>query len=429
MIRNETASLANSLWSATSNPAPRCPPLSGDAETEVAVIGGGFTGLSAALHLAEAGTAVTVLEAEQPGWGASGRNGGQVNPGLKEDPDAVEARFGPQMGARMIKMAGGSADLVFALIERHGIDCAATRPGWVQPVHDEAALKTVRSRVEQWRRRGASLRMMSRHETADILGTDSYVAAMIDERGGQLHPLNYALGLAHAAQKSGAILHGDTRAIALERQGVDHLVRCQEGTLRARRVLVCTNGYTDEVAPRLRRSVVPIRSVQIATEPLGGNIRKSILPYGHSASDSRRLLLYFRLDADGRFVMGGRGAYSERGLARQIEALRQVSQQLYPQLRGVPWAHQWGGYVAMTSHHYPILTSPQENVIGALGYNGRGVGMATAMGAILARWASGEPVDSLDYPVTKTRPLPFHFLKKPAVSAAVAWSGLRDSWS
>ncbi|MFC7705523.1 NAD(P)/FAD-dependent oxidoreductase [Plastorhodobacter daqingensis] len=426
MIVNEIAPIANSLWSATANATPPCPPLRGEEETDVAIVGAGFTGLSAALHLAEAGVAATVLEAETPGWGASGRNGGQVNPGLKEDPDAIEARFGPDIGARMVTLAGGAGDLVFSLIRRHGIDCAGVQAGWIQPVHDAAALRVVQARVDQWARRGAPLRMLSRQETAEMLGTDAYIGGMIDPRGGNLHPLNYALGLAEAALAAGAVLHGQSRALRLERTGAGFVLHTAEGRLRARRVLLCTNGYTDDLMPPLRRTVVPVRSVQVATAPLSDNMRRSILPGGHSASDSRRLLLYFRLDPEGRFVMGGRGAYDARGTLRQMQALREVSEELYPQLNGVEWSYAWGGYVAMTADHYPHLHRMAPGVMAGLGYNGRGVAMATAMGKVLADWARGVPEEALDFPVTEPRPIPLHFLRKPAVRATVAWYRLRD---
>lgn len=426
MIAHEEACIANSLWTATANPSPPCPPLAGDEEADVAIVGGGFTGLSAALHCAEAGLSVALVEAETPGWGASGRNGGQVNPGLKEDPDTIEAHFGADMGQRIIRLSGGAADLVFALIERHGIACAGVQPGWVQPVLDRAALATVRARVEQWQRRGQPLRMLSAAETADLLGTDAYIGGMIDERGGNLHPLNYALGLADAALKAGAVLHGDTRATRIETRNGRRIVHCTGGTIAARRVLICTNGYTDGVAPQSARTVVPIRSVQVATAPLSDNVRRSILPQGHSASDSRRLLLYFRLDPEGRFIMGGRGAYSAPGTLHQMQKLREVSARLYPQLDGVDWAFQWGGFVAMTADHYPHLSPVGDNVMSAMGFNGRGVAMATALGKVLADWCAGTPEAELDYPVTPTRPIPFHFLRKPAVAATVAWLRLRD---
>ncbi len=426
VIENEEDYIARSLWTATANAPLDCLPLEGAAETDVAIVGGGFTGLSAALHLAEAGVAVRLLEAETPGWGASGRNGGQVNPGLKEDPDQIEARFGPEMGARMIALSGGAGDFVFRLINRLGIDCDARQPGWLQPVHNEAAMKVVRDRVEQWQRREAPLRLLGRDETAEMLGSDVYLAGMIDERGGNLHPLNYALGLAGAAQKAGAVIHGHSRVTTLARDGGRHVLETGSGRLTARAVLICTNGYSGSLGGKVSRSVVPIRSVQVATEPLGDNLRRSILPGGHSASDSRRLLLYFRLDRDGRFVMGGRGAYTEAGTEKQFAALRRASLALYPQLAEAKWAYQWGGFVAMTADHYPHLVRMGDGMWGALGYNGRGVAMASALGKVLADAARGVPEQELDFPVTEVKPIPFHFLRKPAVAATVAWSRWRD---
>lgn len=426
MIANEDPVIARSLWTDTANPTPPCPPLEGSAETSVAVVGGGFCGLSAALHLAEAGVPVTLLEAETPGWGASGRNGGQINPGLKMDPDAVEARFGPDLGARMVALGGGAADLVFDLIARHGIDCAARRPGWLQPAHDAAGLATVRGRVEQWTRRGAPLQLLDARETADLLGAEGYLGAMLDERGGSLHPLNYALGLATAAQRAGAVLHGHSRVLGLDRDGSAHVLRTARGRLRAERVLLCTNGYTDDLVPALRRTLVPVRSVQVATAPLSDNLRRGILPQGHAASDSRRLLLYFRLDPEGRFVMGGRGDYGAAGTQRQMELLRAAACRLYPQLAQADWVHHWGGHVAMTADHYPHMDEVAPGIMAGVGFNGRGVAMATALGKVLADWASGTAPEALPFPITRPRPIPFHGLRKPAVRATVAWYRLRD---
>ncbi|MFD2741498.1 NAD(P)/FAD-dependent oxidoreductase [Sulfitobacter aestuarii] len=428
MIQNELPSIAKSVWSATSHEPPECPPFTGNQETDVAIIGGGFTGLTAALHLAKSGVCVTLLEAETPGWGASGRNGGQLNPGLKEDPDKVEQHFGPAYGKRAVETSGKAVDLVASLIAEHEIDCSFSRPGWIQPIHDMSAWSTVARRVAQWQRREAPLRMLSETETADLLGTGAYKGAMLDERGGQLHPLNYAIGLAKAAIKHGAKLHAHSRVLGIEKQGASQVLRLNTGQLRARRVLICTNGYTDQVAPQHRRTVVPIRSIQIATDPLTDNLRRSILPHGHSASDSRRLLLYFRLDADGRFLMGGRGDYSESGLKRQFAALHKVTRQIYPQLEDTPFTYHWGGYVAMTADHYPHLASAGDGVMSAMGYNGRGVAMATALGKVLADWASGVREEDLDFPVSKLQPIPFHFMRRPAVAATIAWSRLRDTW-
>lgn len=426
MIENEEQVIANSLWTATANPTPDCPPLRGSVTCDVAIIGAGFTGLSAAVHLAERGQRVVVLETHTPGWGASGRNGGQVNPGLKEDPDMIEARFGPVVGGRMVATSGGAGQFVFDLVQRLGIDCQARQTGWIQPVHNETADATVRQRVAQWTRRGAPLRMLDRDETVALLGTDLYQGAMIDERGGNLHPLNYALGLADAAIRAGAVIHGNSGVTTYEARGADHLLRTGGGEVVARTVLVCTNGYSSGVVPPLDRTVVPIRSVQVATDILPPEMSDRILPFGHSASDSRRLLVYFRKDPAGRFIMGGRGNYSAGPTRHQMQVLRDASVALYPALRNVAWRYAWGGFVAMTADHFPHLNRVAPGVMAAMGYNGRGVAMASVMGKVLADWASGTPEDQLDYPVTPARPIPFHFMRKPAVIATVAWSRLQD---
>ena len=343
MIANETACITNSLWTATANATPPRPPLTGDAEAEVAIVGGGYTGLSAAVHLAEAGIRATVLEAESPGWGASGRNGGQVNPGLKEDPDTIEARFGPDMGGRMVALSGGAGGLVFDLVRRLGIDCAAVQAGWLQPVHDAKAEQTVRARVAQWQRRGQPLRMLSRADTAAALGTDAYIGAMLDPRGGNLHPLNYALGLADAAIRFGAAIHGDSRVLRIDTTAPDrHVLHTASGRLTATKVLICTNAYSDAATGEIARTMVPVRSVQVATDILPEALQRSILPQGQSASDSRRLLLYFRKDAAGRFIMGGRGNYSAAATRHQMQVLRDASLRLYPTLRDIRWRYAWG---------------------------------------------------------------------------------------
>ena len=430
MIENEAPVIADSLWSATANPIPPCPPLESDDSAEVAVIGAGFTGLSAALHLAERDIETVVLEAETPGWGASGRNGGQVNPGLIEDPDQIEARFGPEMGRRMILLSGAAGDLVFSLIERHGISCDAVQSGWIRAAHNATALKTLESRVEQWQRRGGPLRLLDRDEVRQMIGTDVYCGGAIDPRGGNLHPLNYALGLAGAAIAAGVRIHGRSRALSVKQEAGRQVIETAHGRLRAGKLLLCTNGYTDGLVPPLAQTIVPVRSIQVATEPISDNISASILPGRQAPSDTRRLLHYFRMDAAGRFIMGGRGAYGDDGTRRAQERLRKASRDMFPQLADAQWQHAWGGFVAATADHYPHLNLMGDGIVAGLGYNGRGVAMATAMGKVMADWASGTAAADLDFPMTSPKPIPFHGLRKLGVQATIAryrtldWLGL-----
>lgn len=419
MIANERPVIADSLWSATANKAPDCPPLSGEAIADVVIVGAGYTGLSAALHLADKGISVVVLEAETPGWGASGRNGGQVNPGLLEDPDQIIAVFGAEMGARMINISGGAPDLVFSLIKKHKIKCDAVQSGWIRPAHNEKSLGLLQSRVAQWKKFGSPMHMLDRDELASLLGSSIYMGGSIDIRGGNLHPLNYALGLADAALKAGVALYGHSRVISLEHDAGKYVMKTEQGYVKADKVLLCTNGYTDKLASPLARTIVPVRSTQVATVPLSNNVAKSILPELQAPSDTRRMLLYFRKDAQGRFIMGGRGSYGDSATANNQEALRLVSLKMFPQLEGVEWQHAWGGYIAMTMDHYPHLNQLDEGIAAGLGYNGRGVAMATAMGKVLADWASGTADAALDFPLTQPKTIGLHRFHKLGVGAEV----------
>lgn len=426
MIPNERPVIANSLWTATANRVPDYPALSGDHTADVAVIGGGFTGLSAALHLAEAGVSVALIEAQQPGWGASGRNGGQINVGPKDSPSTVIAKFGPERGARMLALTGQAGDLVFDLIARHGIQCDAIRPGWLRAAHTEKTLRALDQLAREWQERGADVVPLDRAEMARLTGTDAYLGGLIDKRGGNLQPLNFALGLAEAAERQGAALYGLSPVEKIDRLARGYRVRSARGSVTADKVLICTNAYTNDLEKPVGKALLPVRSVQVATKPLSDNLRASILPDRHALSDARRLLLYFRLDADGRFLMGGRGTYNDGSTRRQIERLKRVTADMFPQLSDTEWDYAWGGFVALTRDHYPHLDELAPGLMAGLGYNGRGVAIATAMGRVLAQWAQGVPKADLDYPVSPLAPLPLSFARTVAVEAEILRLRLLD---
>ena len=418
--------LAPALWAATAPPAVATPALDGDVRADVCIVGGGYCGLVAALTLAEAGSRVVVLEAHEPGWGASGRNGGQVIPGLKHDPDTLMARLPGAAGERLVGFAGETADVVFGLIERHGMDVPWTRGGWVQAAHTAVGMREAEARAGQWARRGADVAVLDRAGVEAELGTGAYLGGWVDRRGGGIQPLAYARGLVRAALGAGAAIHGATRADAIGREGGGFAVRTAAGAVvRAERVLVCTNGYTGGLVPGLRRSVIAVNSFQIATEPLGGNVRRSILPEGQVSSDTRKLLLYFRLDHEGRLLMGGRGPFREPTGPGDWAHLERVVGQMFPQAAGVPIAYRWCGRLAVTRDYMPHVHEPAPGLLVDIGCMGRGVGLQSAMGAALARhMLTGE---ALPVPVTRVSPIPLHGLQSLYVAAAIAWYRARDA--
>lgn len=420
---------AESVWAATAPPAPHTPPLQESIETDVAIVGGGFTGLSAALHLAEAGVSACVLEACEPGWGASGRNGGQVNPTLKHDPDTLLRLFGASRGERLIEAASRSGDLVFDLIERHGIDCQPSRRGWLQVAHSSQAVAGLHARAEQWRRRGVQTQVLDRVEVARRVGSEAFAGGWLDPRAGSIQPLAFTRGLARAALARGARIHAHTPVSSLQRQGGRWIVNTAEGqTVSAERVLVATNGYTGALWPQLNRTLLAANSFIVATEPLKGAAAQSILTGGETGSTTQRLLLYFRRDAQGRLLMGGRGNFADPTGPADFAHLEQSVKLLFPQLGSVRYQYRWSGRVAITRDSMPHVHEPAPGLTIALGYNGRGIAMATAMGKHVATRMTGS-VDEFPFPISPIRPIPLHGLQHFYITAGVAWYSLLDRFS
>ena len=419
-----------SLWIATAAAAPACTPLEGSARADVAIIGAGFTGLACAIALAEQKANVTVIEAGEIGHGGSGRNGGQVIPGLKQDPDEIGASFPPQVAQRLIALSGSAADRAFTLIERYAIECNAQQRGWLQPAHNAAALEVVRKRVEAWRRHGAVPEVLDAPQTAEALGSDYYCGGWIDKRGGAVQPLSYARGLARAAIGLGATIHRQTPATGLERDGARWTIATPLGKLTADKVVLATDAYSGDLQPQLQRNFVSVNSVQIATDVLPGPLRQRVIPIGLPVSDTHRLLYYYRLDPMGRFVMGGRGNLSgtQDGV---FTFLRNAAEKLYPALRGIEWPYRWWGQVGLTRDWMPHLAELGPGLWTSVGYCGRGVAMATAMGQVLANrvldGALARTDPALEFPVKPLEPVPLWKWQKPLVAAAIGWFRTREA--
>ena len=411
--------LPPSLYAETARAAPPTPPFAGTRRAPVAIVGGGFTGLSAALHLAEAGTEAVVLEAHEPGWGASGRNGGQVNPGLKPDPDTVERAYGEAVVALSYAAPGD----VFALVARLGIDCEAAQGGTYRAAFGAADAARLERLAAQCQRRAMPVRLLDGAAMAAVAGTGRYRLGLFDPRGGQLNPLGYARGLAAAAMQAGAAVHGGSRVVSLTRQGQSWALATPGGTVLAERVVLATNGYTDRLWPGLARSVVPVFSAIVASAPLPPPLAARILAPGAVLYELGEVTTYYRLDRGGRLLMGGRSRSRALAGPACFRFLSDYAARLWPDLRGIAWTHGWNGQLALTPDHYPHLHAPAAGVLACLGFNGRGVAMATVLGRELAAHLRG---GTLPWPATPIRPIPLHRFWRPGVAARLAYGRVRD---
>lgn len=424
---NSDGGYVESLWASTAVDAPSCPPLMSDVNTDVCIVGAGFTGLSTAIHLAEKGVNVTVLEGREVGWGASGRTGGQIIPGLKKDPAELEEEYGPELGPRLTQLIGNAANVVFDLIKRHNIDCHAINKGWIQPACDPTGELIVRRRQGEWAARGAKCELLDKAKTSELLGTNAYSISWIDYRGGSVQPLSYVRGMAIAAKKLGVKIHEYTPAASVQRVGTKNVVDFGRGKVTADHVVLCTNAYTDAVHDELRRSIVPMQALQVATKPLPAEIADTILPQGHVSSDTRRVLYFFRKDHMNRLLMGGRGTMFARQPFLEYDDLRKVAVSIFPQIGKNPeFEFKWGGLVAATPDDVPHLHHMGPGLYSGLGYNGRGIAMGTTMGTLLARLVLGENQKDIPYPITHITPLPLHSLRTPVVAAIAWWMEFRD---
>jgi glycine/D-amino acid oxidase-like deaminating enzyme len=423
--------LGPALWATTAPPPPATAPLTESGQADVVVIGGGFCGLSTALHLAEAGLRPVVLEAREIGFGGSGRNGGQVIPGLKHDPDELVQMFGAERGERLAAFGAGTADAVFDLIARHRMEVPHTRTGWIQGAHTAEGLAQAERRAEQWAKRGAPARLLDKAETDRLLGTERYRGGWLDGRGGAVQPLAYARGLARAALAAGAAIHTGTPVTGLSRRGDTWTVRTGPSdrpgpSLTAGRVVLCTNGYSDDLWPSLRRTIIAANSFQVATTPLSDNLRRTVLPEGQVSSDTRKLLLYFRLDHTGRLLLGGRGPFREPKGPADWAHLERIVPKLFPQLAGIGFDHRWCGRVAVTRDYLPHLHEPEPGLIIDIGCQGRGVGLQTRMGQAIAAFIARGDADALPVAPSPITPLPLHGLHRLYASAVVTWYRLQD---
>ncbi len=427
---SKAAAFPPSLWAETAPARAPAPPPSGDIRAEVAVIGGGFTGLSTALHLARRGIRAVVLEAAAIGWGASGRNNGQVIPTLSAaEPDAIVARFG-EAGERLVHLIRDSAAIAFDLIREEAIACEAEQAGWFQPAHSPDRFRLSERRVAAWRRFGAPAELLDRDAAADLLGSRAWHGGVLNPTGGHVNPLALARGLAAACEAKGVVIHEGAPVSALLRSGGEWVLTLPDATVRAPAVMLATQAYTDvpapSLAPQVTRTMVPILSWQVATQPLGDNLRRTIIPGRQAVSDTRADLRFFRYDAHNRLVSGGAliSALGAEGKLRSLvgERLREA----FPAL-GVPQlTHFWSGRLAMTPDRFPNFHELGPGLWTWIGCNGRGVALALALGREFAAAIDGVATGELALPLTDPKPIPFREIGLRLAPLALGWYRLKD---
>lgn len=382
--------------------------------------------MSAALHLAEAGRTVALLDSHQPGWGASGRNGGQVIPGLKLDPEQLVKHLGAANGEALASLTGAAPDLVFDIVERYSLQCNPRRTGWVQLAAGPNGLRQINERVRQWRSRGVDIDSLDRSQVQTLTGASTYCGGLIDRRGGNLNPLAYARGIAAAVTSHNARIYSHSKVVSMKQIKGKWVVETDHGQMTSTRLLLCTNAYTDTIWPGLAKSIIPFVSGAVATEPLPEALRASILNGGQAASDSYRLLSWFGLDPEGRLIFGGRtGTWKETNNQSDYRNRIRRMYEVFPQVRDLPVECYWSGMVALTTDSLPHIHKLAANLYTGLGFNGRGVAMATLMGKMLAQQFAEQGGDAV-LPPSPLKPIPFHSFRKPAVQSAVAWKKALD---
>ena len=421
---------ANSLWMASAQtPAPKHDALSDEVDADVAIVGGGFTGLSAALHLAEGGCRVCLVEAEDIGFGASGRNGGQVNPGLKVSEAEAVARLG-EAGRGLFRLGEEATDFLADLVEGERLACSFVCPGLIRLAHNAPAMKSLQSALRNLNERGVAATWLDRTAVESLVGTTRYVAGILDPRGGSVQPLDLVRELARAAAGAGARLFIRSPATQTTRSGGRWIVECPGGRVVADNVIVATNGYTDALVPGLAQSLLPVNSFQVATDPIDPSRRAQILPGGHAVYDSRRLVLYFRKTPDHRVIIGGRASFvSNRSIpesASDYAVIERTLLAIFPCLRSTPFAFRWTGLVCVTPDSLPHYHQPSPGVhVLLLGYNGRGVALSIRAGAWLAHKLLGAP-DGGEIPATRIRTIPGHAFRQPVANLVMQWHRIMD---
>ncbi len=422
---NDALAFAGSWYAATAQPSPLRPALAGEARADVAIVGGGATGLSAALHLAERGARVVLLEGGRIGHGASGRNGGQIIPGLRLGAADLLARFGQERGAALFQLALSARDLVVDRIARHDIACDLTLSGHLLTAVRPRDLDDFAHEAVAAARLGyAGMAVLDAAAARAAVASPSH-GGLMDAGGGHFHTLNYTLGLARAAEAAGAILHEASPVTRLERRAGGVTLHTDAGRVVAAQAILAGDALLGPLNGRVHSRIMPVANYIVTTDvlPDGG---AGLIPGNQAVSDSRFVVNYFRRTPDGRLMFGGGERYSPRPPADMAAFVRPFLERSFPMLAGVGLAHAWGGLVSITRSRLPDL-GRDGPVLWAHGYSGQGAVLSTLGGALLAEAATGDA--SRFAPFAAIAPPGFPggaLLRGPLHVLGMLWYALRD---
>jgi gamma-glutamylputrescine oxidase len=422
---------AASLWADTAEPLPAFPKLAGEVKADVVIIGAGYTGLSAAHHIAKSGLSPVVLEANHPGWGASGRNGGVITAKFRLSFRDIDAAHGRAMARRMYEIAHESVEMVDELVSEFGITSARlTRSGQVKAAHNQATLRAAINEAEWMKREmgDTEVRILDSHQVREETGSRGFVGGVLNPGSGGIHPLNYLRGLARGVAQRGVPIFQESPVLALRRDGDGVIAETPGGSVRARQAIIATNSYSDltSATVRLQRTLVPFRSALIATEKLSPNLASSLMPTGRTYTETKRMMRWFR-KVDDRVIFGGRGAFGKQDSESAFEALRRAMTGIFPELADVPLEFRWSGLVGMTLDSVPHVGRIDDRTLYSVGYNGAGVAMSSLMGRYLASLVRGEAVDLGLLDARRVRTIPFYPLREPAVRLVAGWYQFLDA--
>ncbi|MEA9979411.1 MULTISPECIES: FAD-binding oxidoreductase [unclassified Pseudomonas] len=393
------------LWEKLTPQRPEAKALKGEVTVDVCVIGAGITGLSAAIHLLEQGKTVAVLEAHRTGHGGSGRNVGLVNAGLWIPPDDIEAGFGKEVGSQLNQMLGAAPSLVFSVIDKYSIDCQLRREGTLHMAHNARGGADLRSREEQWKRRGAPVELLTGKACQEATGTPKISSALLDRRAGTFNPMAYTSGLAQAVVGLGGRVFDHSPVTRLERQGDRWCVITEHGAVLAEKVVIASNAYTLGEWTELRRNFFPGYYYQVASAPLTEDAARQILPGGQGSWDTRQVLSSIRRDADGRLLLGSLGNGNQKPAWFLKAWADRVQQHYFPYLKPVEWECTWTGTIAFTPDHLLRLFEPAPGLVAVTGYNGRGNTTGTVVGKAFADYLCHGDPKALPVPFASMKPL------------------------